>query len=87
MTLRPYTNKEWDTLPHVFLTNELEWDPSVLDHALANDERWYDAISDLEANPTTNLFDEYGNYRKRVDIILIVLKLFGRVEPFPNNAY
>jgi hypothetical protein len=66
MELRPYTNKEWDTLPHVFLTGELDWDPSVLDHNVTDDEQWYDAITDLETDPTTNLFDEYGNYRQRV---------------------
>jgi hypothetical protein len=68
MALCPYTVEEWDMPPHVFLTNELEWDPSVLDHALTDDEQWYDAISDLEADPTTNLFNEYGNYRKHVTV-------------------
>ena len=68
MTLRPFTDKEWDTIPHVFMTNKLEWDPSVLDHDLTDDEQWYDAISDLETDPTTNLFDEYGNYRQRVTV-------------------
>ena len=66
MHLRPYTNQEWDTLPHVFLTSELDWDPSVLDHDLTDDKQWYDAITDLETDPTTNLFDEFGNYRHRV---------------------
>ena len=51
MKMRPYTDKEWDDLPHVFFTSELEWDPAVLDHAITDDEQWYDAISDLEADP------------------------------------
>jgi len=29
----PFTNENFDTLPHVILTSELEWDPSVLDHS------------------------------------------------------
>ena len=66
MQLRPYTDKEWDTYPHVFFTSELEWDPSVLDHVLVDDEQWYDAVTDLETDPTMNLFDEFGNYRRRV---------------------
>lgn len=66
MNIRPFTDKEWDTLPHVFLTGEQEWDPAVLDHDLTSDEQWADAVSDLEADPTTNLFDEFGNYRHRV---------------------
>jgi hypothetical protein len=32
LSIRPYTDHEWDNLPHVILTSELEWDPSVLDH-------------------------------------------------------
>ncbi len=59
--MRPFTDHEWDSLPHVFLTSELDWDPSVLDHS-HEDEQWFDAVSDLEADPTTNLFDEFGNY-------------------------
>ena len=37
-----------------------------MDHALDDDEQWFDAISELEADPTMNLFDEFGNYRRRV---------------------
>ena len=31
MTMHPYTDREWHDLPHVFLTADLEWNPSVLD--------------------------------------------------------
>ncbi len=31
LPIRPYTDHEWETLPHVFLTAESEWDPTVLD--------------------------------------------------------
>ena len=27
MTICPYTDKEWENLPHVILTSELDWDP------------------------------------------------------------
>ena len=62
----PHTNNEWDSLPHIFLTGETDWDPSVLDHDPLEHENWADAICDLEADPTTNLFDEFGDYRKRI---------------------
>ena len=68
MDIRPFSDTEWETLPHVFLTNEAEWDPSVLDHDHLEDEHWADALSDLEADPSTNLFDEFGNYRQRVTV-------------------
>ena len=32
--MRPYTDEEWDTLPHFLLTEDKDWDPSVLDHAV-----------------------------------------------------
>jgi hypothetical protein len=34
MTMRPYTDREWDLLPHIILTSPDEWIPSVLDHDL-----------------------------------------------------
>jgi len=62
MTICPYTDREWEDLPHVILTSELDWDPGQLDLTLEDDEHWYDAISDFTADPFTNLFDEYGDY-------------------------
>ena len=37
--MRPYTDAEWDVLPHVILTGDIDWNPSVLDHNLADDEQ------------------------------------------------
>ena len=37
--MRPYTDQEWKTLPHVNLTGVGEWDPSVLDAGIPSD--WY----------------------------------------------
>jgi hypothetical protein len=60
LQIRPYTDNEWDTLPHVILTSELEWDPSVLDHDYKTDEQWgvIPAIYDR--------FDPFGDYNHRV---------------------
>jgi hypothetical protein len=66
MDIHPYTDAKWDMLPHVFLTSELEWDPSVLDHDHLDDDQWFDALSDIESNPNTNLFDEFGDYHHRI---------------------
>jgi hypothetical protein len=32
LDIRPHTDHEYETLPHVFLTSEIEWDPTVLEH-------------------------------------------------------
>jgi hypothetical protein len=42
LKIRPYTDREFETLPHVILTSELEWDPSVLEHKFKEDEQWGD---------------------------------------------
>jgi hypothetical protein len=39
----PDTDQEFDTLPHVILTSELEWNPSILDHIFKADEQWGEA--------------------------------------------
>jgi hypothetical protein len=61
MKIRPFTDNEWDTLPHVILTSDATWDPSVLDNNITGDEQWYDAHSDLPDEPNESLFDEFGN--------------------------
>jgi hypothetical protein len=58
--IRPYTNQEFDTLPHVILTLESKWDPSVLDHAFKQGEQWGEAPS------FNSQFDEAGDYKQRI---------------------
>jgi hypothetical protein len=64
----PYTDKEWDTHPHVLMTSKLDWNPAALDHAFTDEEQWFDAVTDLESDPLSNLFDEFGQYRHRVTV-------------------
>jgi hypothetical protein len=60
LKIRLYTEQEFETLPHVILTPELEWDPSVLDHEVKEDESWGDP-------PTIpSSFDEVGDFKQRV---------------------
>lgn len=57
MTIRPYTDNEWSTLPHVFLTDETEWDPSVVDGA----------YTPVTADPPllpNNTFDAFGDFTR-----------------------
>jgi hypothetical protein len=68
LDIRPHTDHEYDTLPHVHLTSELEWDPSVLDHAFHDASEWG---ADLDTPPGTLLdsrFNEFGEYRRRVTV-------------------
>ena len=65
MLLRPYTNKEWDDLPHIILTSDVEWDPTVLDEDFKDNEKWFDAQTSLDTGPNSTLFDANGDYLKR----------------------
>jgi hypothetical protein len=60
LSIRPYTDHEWDNLPHVILTSELEWDPSVLDHDFKEDEQW-GAVPELDSS-----FDYISAYKHRL---------------------
>ena len=65
VSIRPFTDAEWDTLPHVVWTSDTDWDPAVLDCSIEDEETWYDAISDLEGGILHSPFDEYGQYKYR----------------------
>ena len=67
LNIRPYTDSEFETLPHVFLTSESTWDPSVLDYNPDLDkDKWFDCISDIQPDPNGPRFDAYGDYQHRV---------------------
>ena len=34
LPMRPFTNLEWDSLPHICLTSDVESSPDVLDHVI-----------------------------------------------------
>jgi hypothetical protein len=61
--MRPYTDSEFDLLPHVILTSDVNWDPRVLDFAIDGNDAWYDAISDNVNH--SDLLDVFGDYKGR----------------------
>ena len=63
--MRPYTDTEWETLPHVEWTSDINWDPTILDQTITNKETWYDTVSDLEDLVIHSPFDEFGNFKER----------------------
>jgi hypothetical protein len=46
LKMRPFTDSEWHTLPHVILTSDADWDPSVLDQLISDTDDWYNSIPD-----------------------------------------
>jgi len=68
LTIRPYTDQEWDTLPHVTLTSDNDWDPSILDNEMEDEEEWFNAMQDLPVLSPDPFFDEFGDYRHVVAV-------------------
>ena len=56
------TADEVSTLPHIIMTSDIDWDPSVYDNTIDDMDVFYDANED-EVHDST--FDDQGNYRHR----------------------
>jgi hypothetical protein len=63
ITMRPYTDAEWDSLPHIILTSDVDWDPCVIDNDLDNTNDWFEEQSDDITDNINPAFDEYGDFR------------------------
>jgi hypothetical protein len=61
VTIQPYTNSEWDELPHVILTADVDWDPTIIDCELEDGEEWFDAMQEIPEFDPDPLFDEVGD--------------------------
>jgi hypothetical protein len=59
--MRPFTDEEFEELPHVLWTSEDNWDPTSLDSVISDDPNWYEA----EPSPPLPdpMYDEYGEFR------------------------
>ena len=68
--LRPYTNKEWDLLPHVVMTSDKDWDPSVLDCDITMERTWRPLEFEPPDFPHQN---QYSLVHKRGDHPKLVL--------------
>ena len=66
MKLRPPTDHEFENLPHVILTSDTDWDPSILDNKIdIGTDTWYDSSDDNFDSYIQSSFDETGNYKYR----------------------
>jgi hypothetical protein len=58
--MRPFTDEEFEELPHVLWMSEDDWDPASLDSVISDDPNWYEA----EPSPPLPdpMYDEYGEF-------------------------
>ncbi len=64
IALCPYTDDKWETLPHIILTSNIDWDPIVLDYEYDDSDTWHDALLDPPPALPHIWFDELGDYHK-----------------------
>jgi hypothetical protein len=62
--MRPFTDEEFDELPHVLWTSKDDWDPASLHSVISDDPNWYK----VEPSPPLPdpMYDEYGEFRGHV---------------------
>jgi hypothetical protein len=64
--MHPFTDEEWDSLPHIILTSEHECDPSCLDRELDSNEKWFDTSSKEVEYPLKGIFNLRGEYERHM---------------------
>ena len=60
--IRPFTDEEWTTLPHVIWTSDTLCNPKSIDFDLLNDKKWVEETPFEQNIDHQRKFDEYGNY-------------------------
>jgi hypothetical protein len=61
--IRPYTDVEYESPPHVILTSDVDWNQRLLDFDIDDNDDWYDASSDNMNH--SELVDSFGDYKGR----------------------
>ena len=65
LPLRPFTDSEWDNLPHAFMTSDIDWDLITYDKNVSHSPTCYDTVTN-DPTPSTNPnFDSTSDYTHR----------------------
>jgi hypothetical protein len=68
LNIRPHRDHEYETLPHVFLTSEVEWDPTVLDHDFTDESEWGEDNPEIVDLISASAYNEFGQYCHCVEV-------------------
>jgi transposase InsO family protein len=87
LRMRPPTDRELSNpdIPHVVLTSDTDWDPSVLDHQVDDMEAWANSIPDYDSDDEERPFDLVGILKNNKTITSFKeSKLDKAIEFFQN---
>ncbi len=65
MKIHPYTDEEWDSLPHITMTGDNPWNPKCLDAEITSGSGWENFEYDRLKHVTDSAVDSYGRYKYR----------------------
>jgi len=65
LNMQPFTDREWDKLPHVTITHEADWYREVLDNKILDEQDWYDSLPVMPL--LFPLFDEQGSLWSNIE--------------------
>ena len=65
LNIRPHTDREFDTLPHVIMTSDSDWDPSILDCDPTDVTKSPDTRDMTPEWPIHENFNQFGEYIDR----------------------
>jgi hypothetical protein len=71
LSIRPYTDREFATLPHVVMTSDTDWDPTILDCDATAVTGPTDPVS---VDPIHGTFNQYGEYMDRYIVTMADLQ-------------
>ena len=60
LSCRKPTNNELKSLPHIIMTSDVDWDPSIYDNVIDDLEEFHDTL--VHEHEHEN-FNQYGEYR------------------------
>ena len=70
LKMRPPTDRELSNpdIPHVVLTSDVDWDPSVLDSIIEDMEEWMQSIPEDKPDEVTRPFDSVGILKNNIAV-------------------
>lgn len=86
LPMRPYTNTEWDTLPHVVFTSDVDWDPSTTNCRVSDNDDWFqeipDNVSPIHVNTCTFRLDFHQPIQSNATHTKPAPRTFERYQDF-----